>query len=295
MTPRPASVAVDHVAKRFGARPALLDVSFHALGGVVAMLGPNGAGKTTLLRCLATVIAPDAGTVHVDGLDPRDPVARVEVRRRLGYLPQDPRFAPRATVFDVVDHLAILKDLRPARSRHAEVLRVLRDVGLGDQVGARVKNLSGGMVRRVGIAQALLGRPRLVLLDEPAAGLDPEQRLLLRDRLSQVAEEATVVMSTHLIDEAAAFSQSLLVLHDGRIVYAGTPGGLTARAQGHVWLAGTPPLAHPSIHVSYRTPDGSYRCIGDPPSGARLEAPTLEDAYLLLVGAVAAVRSEVWG
>ena len=291
---RPASVAVDHVAKRFGTRTALVDASLHAHGGVVTLLGPNGAGKSTLLRCLATVIAPDAGTVHVDGLDPRDPSARVEIRRRLGYLPQDPRFAPRATVFDVVDHLAILKELRPARSRHAEVVRVLREVGLGDQLRTRVRALSGGMVRRVGIAQALLGRPGLVLLDEPAAGLDPEQRLLLRDRLSRAGEHATVVLSTHHTDEAAAFSQALIVLHAGRVVYTGTPGGLTATAAGHVWLSPVAPPAHPSVRVSYRTPDGQHRCIGDPPEGSRLEPPTLEDAYLLLVGAAAPARVDAW-
>jgi ABC-2 type transport system ATP-binding protein len=281
----PATVAVREVSRSFGRRSALVDVSFDAVGGVVTLLGPNGAGKTTLLRCLATVLGPDRGSIHVDGLDPRDEHERVRIRRRVGYLPQNPAFAARATVFDVVDHLAILKEIGPARVRHGEVVRVLRDVGLTDRLTTRIGALSGGMVRRVGIAQALLGRPGLVLLDEPAAGLDPEQRLRLRERLSLVGETATVVLSTHLIDEAATFSQALLVLHDGRIVYRGTPAALTATAAGRVWTAPVAPPAHPSVRVPYRVPDGRYRSIGDPPPGASLEPPTLEDAYLLLVGA----------
>jgi len=126
-----------------------------------------------------------------------------------------------------------------------------------------------------------------VLLDEPAAGLDPEQRLILRDRLSRVGEAATVVMSTHLTDEAASFSQTLFVLDAGRIVYAGTPGGLTATAEGRVWLVPDPPPPDPRLRLSWRTPAQGYRCIGDPPPGAHLVTPTLEDAYLLLVGATA--------
>jgi ABC-2 type transport system ATP-binding protein len=281
----PASISVQHLDKRYGARLALADVSFSAHGGVVTLLGPNGAGKTSLLRCLATVLAADGGAVFVDGLDPLQPDERTQIRRRLGYLPQEPRFASNATVFDVVDYLAIVKEVGPTRSRRAEVGRVLRDVGLGEHLGQKVKTLSGGMVRRIGIAQAMLGTPSLVVLDEPAAGLDPDQRLLLRDRLSRLGESATVVLSTHLTEEAAAFSQSLYVLDGGRVVYAGTPGGLTATARGRVWLSETPPAPGPGLRRSWRTPTGVHRCIGDPPPGATLDEPTLEDAYLLLVGA----------
>lgn len=281
----PASVAVQHLHKRYGGNVALADVSFTAHGGVVTLLGPNGAGKTSLLRCLSTVIRADGGTMHVDGLDPKAPNERTEIRRRLGYLPQDPRFLPNATVFDVVDYFGIMKEHHDARRRHADVLRVLRDVGLADQARQKVKTLSGGMQRRLGIAQALLGRPALVVLDEPAAGLDPEQRLMLRERLSRLGEDATVVVSTHLTEDAAAFSQVLYVLDNGRIVYAGTPAGLTATARGRVWLADAAPAPGGGARRSWRNPDGRYRCIGTPPAGADLDEPTLEDAYLLLVGA----------
>jgi ABC-2 type transport system ATP-binding protein len=283
-------VAVRGVGRRFGAEVALDDVSLSAHGGVVALLGPNGAGKTTLLRCLATVGRPDVGTVHVDGFDATDTVQRIEVRRRLGYLPQQVGFAERATVFDVVDHVGILKELGPPRVRHVAVVRALRDAGLVSLAGRRVGTLSGGMRQRLGIAQALVGEPSLLLLDEPANGLDPEERLRLRDRLSEVGERATVVLSTHLTEEAAAFSQVLYVLVGGRIVHAGTPADLTATARGRVWIDSAPRRDVPGVLRSWRLPSGAYRCIGDPPSGVVLDEPTLEDAYLLLVGGCGPAR-----
>src|SRR5262249_29933333 len=205
------------------------------------LLGPNGAGKTTLLRTLATVLRPDHGSVFVDGLDITDTLQRTEVRRRLGYSPQAPGFAGNATVFDMVDYFGIVKEHRNIRARHADVHRVLHEVGLSDRARDKVKDLSGGMRQRLSIAQAMLGVPGLVLLDEPASGLDPEQRLMLRDRLSRLGERATVIVSTHLTEEAAAFAQSLHVIDRGRIVYTGTPAGLAATARGRVWLAPVQP------------------------------------------------------
>jgi len=300
-----AAVSIQHVGKRYRGAVALLDVSLSACGGVVTLLGPNGAGKTTLLRCVATVLAPDDGTVHVDGLDPRIPRERTAIRSRLGYLPQDPGFARQARVFDVLDYLGIVKGLSSPRRRHAEVARVLEAVGLTTVAQAKVKTLSGGMVRRLGIAQALMGDPTLVLLDEPAAGLDPQQRLILRERLSSLGERATVLLSTHLTDEAAAFSQQLVVLDHGRILFVGTPAALTATASGQVWRTETAPAVtavttaadweHPAPSgfsagsdgfaraLTWRTAEGWYRTIGAAPPGAVPAAPTLEDAYLLLV------------
>ncbi|MBI2704989.1 MAG: ATP-binding cassette domain-containing protein [Actinobacteria bacterium] len=283
---RPSTVVASGLHKRFGARAALAGVSFAASGGVVALLGPNGAGKTTLLRTLATVLRPDHGSVLVDGLDVADVVQRTEVRRRLGYSPQEPNFAANATVFDVVDYFGIVKGHANIRSRHADVYRVLHEVGLSDRARDRVKDLSAGMRQRLSIAQAILGVPGLVLLDEPASGLDPEQRLMLRDRLSRLGERSTVIVSTHLTEEAAAFAQALHVIDQGRIVYTGTPAGLATTARGRVWLAHGQPVPGAGTRLSWRTPDGWYRCIGDPPAGATFDEPTLEDAYLLLVGSV---------
>ncbi len=289
-----STLAVDRLQRRYGRSVALDDVSFSAHGGVVALVGPNGAGKTTLLRCLATVLAPSAGAVHVDGLDVGHPEQRTAVRRRLGYLPQEAGFAANARVFDVCDYVGIVKEQRDVRRRHADVLRVLGEVGLRDRAGDKVKSLSGGMRRRLGIAQALLGRPGLVLLDEPATGLDPEQRLLLRDRLARLGEDATVVVSTHLIDEVAALAHVLHVLDGGRLVWSGTPAALTASAAGRVWVSPTAPPPSATVRMSWRTADGRHRCVGTPPAGVELVAPTLEDAYLLLVGPTAG-PGDGWG
>ena len=288
----PASVTVSRARVAFGRTVALDGVDLFAAGGVVALLGPNGAGKSTLLRCLATARALDGGTLTVDGLDPTAPAQRTEIRRRLGYLPQRPAFSPPSRVVDVVDYLAICKGLHDERRRNVEVRRVLAAVGLADLAGARVRTLSGGTLQRLALAQALLGRPSLLVLDEPATGLDPEQRLVLRSLLSHEGERATVVISTHLTDEAAAFSQRVVVLDAGRVRFAGTPAELASTATGRVWTSPVAPPEHTAEHaggdpvqLAWRTPEGSWRCLGGAPPAAAAVSPTLEDAYLLMVGA----------
>ena len=276
-----ANLLAHSVTHRFGDRVALHDVSVRAQGGVTALLGPNGAGKTTLLRGLATSLQLDEGEILVDGLDVRLDRDRTEVRRRLGYLPQEPRFAPSATVFDVVDYLAILKHHHDLRRRHVEVRRVLGEVRLLDKAGDRVGTLSTGMRRRLGLAQAMVGRPGLLLLDEPAAGLDPEERLGLRERIANAAAESTVVLSTHLTDEAEAMSSTVLVVDEGRVRFSGSPAQLSAQARGRVWVS---EWHDPAAVLSWRLPDGRYRSLGDPPRDVAVAEPTIEDAYLLLVG-----------
>jgi ABC-2 type transport system ATP-binding protein len=279
------SAAVVHAAglgHSYGSRSALTGVTLTAHGGVTTVLGPNGAGKSTLLRTMATVQRADEGSLMLDGLDVSIEPDRTEARRRIGYLPQTPNFAPRATVFDVVDYLAICKEHHDRRRRHSEVRRVLEVVDLTDRSGDRIRTLSGGMVRRLGLAQALLGSPRLLVLDEPAAGLDPDQRLQLRDMLSTLGANRTVVVSTHMTDEAAAISTQVVVIADGAVRYAGSARGLTEMAGGRVWVSDDVP-AH--AVRSWRQPDGTHRCVGDPPVGARTAEPTMEDGYLLLVSA----------
>ena len=174
-----ATVELAAVAKRYGGTRALDGIDL-AAAGITGLLGPNGAGKTTLLRIAATVLAPDAGRVRLLGLDPAQAGERVEIRRRLGYLPQEPGYHRGFTTFEFVDYIAILKELTDRRARHAEVRRVLAEVGLDAVARRKIRALSGGMRRRVALAQALLGRPDLLVLDEPTAGLDPEQRLRFR-------------------------------------------------------------------------------------------------------------------
>ncbi len=281
-----ASLRIDALGHVYGSRRALESVDIGAAGGVVTVLGPNGAGKSTLLRCVATVQRQTTGRVYIDGLDTLLEPDRTECRRRLGYLPQQPDFAPRATVFDVVDYLAICKEMSDRRARHREVMRVLQVAGLTDRRNERVKELSGGMIRRLGLAQAILGTPRLLVLDEPAAGLDPDQRLALRDLLSRLGAESTVLVSTHMTDEAAVVSSQVIVIADGQTRFSGTPTGLTAMADGRVWESEAEP---PHAVRSWRLPSGAFRCVGDPPHGAHLVPPTMEDAYLLLVAGAPAL------
>ena len=198
--------------------------------GITGLLGPNGAGKTTLLRILATVLAPDSGHVTLLGHSTSDADGRQEVRRRLGYVPQEPGFHRQFSAFDFVDYVAVLKLITDRRARHDEVRRVLDVVGLTSVMHKRIRQLSGGMRRRVAIAQALLGSPDLLVLDEPTAGLDPEQRLRFRELLSTAADGATVVLSTHQTEDVAALCQRVVVMHGGVVRYDGTPAGLAALA-----------------------------------------------------------------
>jgi ABC-2 type transport system ATP-binding protein len=278
MTP---PVLLEGVTKAFRRRAAVAGADFTAGRGVTGLLGPNGAGKTTLLRMMATVLAPDGGRLRLLGHDPATASGRLAIRRRLGYLPQEPGFHRGMTVFEFVDYVAILKELTDRRARHDEVRRVIDLVGLAPVSAKRIRAVSGGMRRRVALAQALLGDPDLVILDEPTAGLDPELRLRFREIVSKLGEERTIVLSTHQTEDVAAVCHQVVVLDRGRSVFAGTPAALTEQAAGRVWLDAT---RGAGAHLAWRNGDGRVRNVGDAPASAELTAPTLEDAYLLLVG-----------
>jgi ABC-2 type transport system ATP-binding protein len=275
-----AAVGVDGVSRRYGATRALAGVDLALDRGITGLLGPNGAGKTTLLSILATVNEPDAGRVSVFGLDPRDAAERVEIRRRLGYLPQELGYHRHFTVAGFLDYVAILKEITDRRRRAEEVARVLAAIGLEERAGKRIRALSGGMRQRLGIAQALLGCPDLLILDEPTAGLDPEQRLRFRELLSDLAGNPVIVLSTHQADDIAAICPRVVVLLEGRVWFSGTPAELAASATGRVWTADQ---RDTRANLSWRGGDGRWRHIGDhQPAGAELVAPTVEDGYLLL-------------
>jgi ABC-2 type transport system ATP-binding protein len=282
------TIDVVDISKKFRSTPALESVSIEVGRGVTGLLGPNGAGKTTLLRIVATAMAPDTGSVRVLGHDPGEPDGRLEIRRRLGYLPQDPGLYTGFTAFDFVDYVAILKEITDRDQRHEEVARVLDAVGLADRMHQRIRSLSGGMRRRVGLAQALLGRPELLVLDEPTVGLDPVQRMRFREVVSRIARDHTVLLSTHLVEDVAALCARVVVMEHGSVLFDGDGHQLAAVADQRVWRSGEP---DPSARLSWLSGDGRYRHIGDPPPAAQLVPPTIEDGYLLLVGAP--IREEV--
>jgi ABC-2 type transport system ATP-binding protein len=281
MTSPARSVSVTGLRKRFGSTVALDGIDAVFAPGVNGLLGPNGAGKTTMLRILATVLPADGGDLDVLGADPTTSEGRLSVRRRLGYLPQEPGFHRSFSAFDFVDYVAILKEWADRRARHDEVRRVLALVGLEPIMHKRVGQLSGGMRRRVGIAQALLGRPELLILDEPTAGLDPQQRLRFRELLGTEAAGATVLLSTHQTDDVAALCHHVVVLLAGAIRFTGSPSALAALADGRVWIAAE---RDARADLAWVTGEGQVRHVGEPPRGAHLVQPTVEDGYLVLAG-----------
>jgi ABC-2 type transport system ATP-binding protein len=271
------TVRVSTLSKRYGSREVLTGLDLTLGIGVTGLLGPNGAGKTTLIRCLATTLAPDGGSIRALDLDPASRTERTELRRRLGYLPQTPGFYPHFTVFDLVDYVAVLKDLKDRRERHHEVRRVLAEVDLTDRAKTKVRKLSGGMKQRLALAQALLGAPELLILDEPTVGLDPEQRMRFRSLISRLGERLTVVLSTHQTEDVAALCERVIVLAAGRAVFTGTPARLAASATDRVWVASE----RPTSGRYWRTADGRYRVLGERPAGGVPGEPSVEDGYLL--------------
>src|SRR5581483_9859713 len=191
------NVEITDLTRRFGRTMAVAGVDLHAGPGVFGLLGPNGAGKTSLLRMMATAVRPTSGTLRLLGRDPGCYGPRQEIRRRLGYLPQNLGYYPGFTVAEFVEYFALLKEV-PAAQIPAAVAAAIERVQLGDKSKTRLRALSGGMLRRVGVAQAIVNEPELLLLDEPTAGLDPEQRVVFRALLRGFGQRATVVVSTHL-------------------------------------------------------------------------------------------------
>ncbi|MGW6242271.1 ABC transporter ATP-binding protein [Streptomyces sp. NPDC055094] len=208
---------------RAGGRKMAVDGLDLDLGtGVHGLLGPNGAGKTTLIRALATVLRPAGGTLELLGTPAHAQTGRRELRRRIGYLPQEFGYYRRFTVREFVEYMAWLKEV-PHEEIPGAVQRAIERVGLADRADGRMKTLSGGMVRRAGIAQAIVNDPRILLLDEPTAGLDPAQRLRFRELLHQLGTDSCVVVSTHLVEDVAAACTDVVLIADGALVFRGTP------------------------------------------------------------------------
>lgn len=250
---------------------------------MIGLLGPNGAGKSTLMKLLVTALMPTSGTIMVDGC----PAAEAErlLKAQLGYLPQDFGLFNELTVMQFLDYMAALKGLKDAK---AAVSRAIMDVNLEEKKRTRIRALSGGQRQRVGIAQALLGGPGLMILDEPTVGLDPEERIHFRNLFSRMAQDRLVLLSTHIIEDVQSVCDSLVVIDQGSILFTGTPSQLIQEAEGHVGVFWQQNAAREQgIHITARVNTSrGIRCRGVAetlPGYARPEEPTLEDAYLYLI------------
>ena len=226
------NIEIAGLTRRFGRNQAVAGVDLEAGPGVFGLLGPNGAGKTSMLRMMATVLPPSSGRLRLLDRDPGSYGPRREIRRRLGYLPQNLGYYPSFTVVEFVEYFALLKEMPAARVPRA-VASAIEQVDLGDKARAKLRTLSGGMLRRVGIAQAIVNEPDLLLLDEPTAGLDPEQRVAFRSLLRDFGRRASVVVSTHLVEDVGAACTEVALMNQGKIVFHGTPEELTVRGEGH--------------------------------------------------------------
>lgn len=212
---------------------ALDDVNLSLGKGMFGLLGPNGAGKSTLMRTVATLQTPTAGSIRFDGIDVLANPS--ELRRTLGYLPQDFGVYPRVSANDLLDHMAALKGIGGRESRNVAVETLLRKVNLWDARSKPVAGYSGGMRQRFGIAQALLGNPSLIIVDEPTAGLDPEERNRFLNILAEISDDIVVILSTHIVQDVADLCPRMAVLAGGRIILEGAPQALIADTQARLW------------------------------------------------------------
>jgi ABC-type multidrug transport system ATPase subunit len=296
-------LSIRGLVKVYPGQPAALNgIDLDIGNGLFGLLGPNGAGKTTLMKILAGLLEPTAGAVALDGVDI---LARPEyVHERLGYLPQDFGFLPQLSGQAMLEVLLRLKGLRPAGGIAALAAQLLEQVNLGAAAGKRIQGYSGGMVQRLGIAQALAGDPRLVIVDEPTTGLDPEERQRFYRLLADLARDRIVLLSTHLVEDVAVLCPRFAVLGQGRLLAVTTPREALAELQGDLYEGLVPDRealerlkAEACVTQAVRR-DGAtwvrlHQRSGAVPDGFVPAAPNLEDAYMVLMQAgpgLAAVR-----
>ena len=225
---------IDHLSKRYpNGTQALQDVSLLIPQGMFGLLGPNGAGKSTLMRTLATLQEADSGSARLDGID----VLRQkdQVRKLLGYLPQEFGLYPKVTAERLLTHFAELKGLEDGGERRDVVHALLRQTNLWEHRNQALGSFSGGMKQRFGIAQALLANPRLIIVDEPTAGLDPEERVRFHNLLSAIGENIIVILSTHIVSDVTDLCRNMAIIHEGRVHAAGDPAAMVQELNGRVW------------------------------------------------------------
>ena len=286
-------LVIKNLAKTYSSGvQALRGVNLDLSPGVFGLLGPNGSGKTTLMKIVATLLEPDSGTIEMNGADLL--TRKHHTRQMLGYLPQDFGLYPTLTAWQMLDYLARLKGVTNKKERHALIEALLERVNLSSESYQRLEGFSGGMRQRFGIAQALIGEPELLIVDEPTAGLDPEERLRFHNLISETASEKTVViLSTHIVSDVSNLCTSMAIIRKGEIVSSATPAQAVAQLKESVWEA-TVPREKLAVFksqfsvISSRMFDGQARVRviskGQRPSEEFAPAtPALEDYYLDLV------------
>jgi ABC-2 type transport system ATP-binding protein len=283
-------IEISQLTKTYGGNvQALRGVDLQIGTGMFGLLGPNGAGKTSLMRILAGLIRPSGGRVQVFGHDMSSRQAKHLVKATLGYLPQELGLYPDLSGRELLDYVAILKGIANRGVRQQQVNELLETVGLSDTADRRIKTYSGGMKRRLGIAQSLLGTPRLIIVDEPTVGLDPEERVKLRNLLADTAARCTVILSTHIVEDISQSCNDLAVINKGKVLFRGSPRELISQARGHVWTIvteGERPNHNLTIVATMPLADGTqYRVLGksDGYANAQPAEPTLEDGYIWLM------------
>jgi ABC-type multidrug transport system ATPase subunit len=277
---------------------ALTDIDLTIENGMFGLLGPNGAGKSSLIRILVTLLTPTAGRVSVNGYDLiRD---RGKIRRMLGYLPQDFRFFSKLKTWEFLDYAAGLSGIRSKTVRRKKVDQWLEKVGLFDARDRQANNLSGGMKRRLGIAQALIGEPQIIIVDEPTTGLDPEERIRFRNILSELShQERIILLSTHIVGDISSVCRDLALLNEGRVQFNGSPETLIEKARGHVWQVQTAGVEYDMLKEKYAvtstipSEEGwEIQLVGGEfnlPSAIEID-PNLEHAYVYFMESFAEIN-----
>lgn len=280
------NLRIEHVSKQFGAKMVLTDIHLEFTSGVYGILGANGSGKTTLMRILASVMKPSSGHVYLNGQN----IAALDHRYRelVGYLPQQVGLYANFSAEKMLDYIASLKGL-PKETAKQKVDEVLKLVGLSDHRKQKVGKFSGGMKRRVGIAQALLNDPKILIVDEPTAGLDPKERIRFRNLLSQLSTDRIVLLSTHIVSDIEMIAKEILILKEGRLLRMDTPDHLLKDLNGKVWSVTVDEKEMALLQSAYKVGSISrmhdrFRlriiCDSKPHTNAAEETPDLEDLYL---------------
>lgn len=282
-------IEIRELIKDYGDYRALDNINLTFAEGVHGLLGPNGAGKTTFIRILSTLLSKTSGEIYYDSIRVED---KKEIRKIIGYLPQEFSFYPDFTVYETLDYFASLSNIKLNKR---EILDRLEMVNLQDIWKAKTKTLSGGMKRRLGIAVAIVGEPKVLIVDEPTAGLDPEERIRVRNMLSQFGKTKTVLLSTHIAEDIALSCKSISILNKGKLIYNGTVNDVIRNAEGYVW----------NLNMNFEESEqfmDKYNIISSivdedktflrllsqekPSLNAICSSPTLEDAYMKLIKGV---------